>query len=70
MHKPYNPTARYQTIKEASMTTGFSQKHLRKLCVNREIPLTMVGRVYMIDVPAFYEQLEKERKSSNQKGSV
>ena len=57
----YVPAQRYQTIEHACKTTGLSMYYLRKGCKAGTVPHVKNGRIYMIDVPALYEALERER---------
>lgn len=54
-------TQRYQNIKDACKTTGLSMYFLRNGCKAGTVPHVRSGRVYMIDVPALYQQLEEQR---------
>lgn len=59
--KKYNPNQRYQRIPDACRTTGLSQYYLRKGCKDGSVPHIKSGRVNLIDIPALYEKLERER---------
>lgn len=63
--RKYDPNARYQKIPSASKTTGLSQYYLRKGCKDGTIPHIKTGPVYMIDVPALYEELRKTQGTDN-----
>lgn len=52
----------YQRIPEASKATGLSMYYLRSGCRAGTIPHIMSGKVYLINVPALLEQLEKKSK--------
>ena len=60
MGKKYDRTNDYQTIKDASRTTGLSQYFLRKGCKNGTIPHTMCGCKYMIIMPKLMESLSQQ----------
>ena len=47
----------FQTIAEASVTTGLSQFFLRKGCKDGTVPHVMSGSTYMINVPALLRKL-------------
>lgn len=56
----------YQKIPQASRETGLSQYFLRRGCRNGTIPFIKDGRVYMINVPALLEQLDKQSKEEKE----
>lgn len=47
----------FQTIPEASRTTGLSKYYLRKGCQEGTIPHVMSGNVFYINVPALLKLL-------------
>lgn len=51
----------FQTIPEASRTTGLSKYFLREGCKNGSIPHVMSGNVFYINVPALLKQLGVEQ---------
>lgn len=56
----YEPTARFQTVKDACRTTGLSQNFLRKGCKAGTIPAIRSGRVWLVDVVGLYKTLEAQ----------
>lgn len=64
MKSPYNPSNQFQTIANASRTTGLSQYALRRGCWNHTVPHIRAGAKYMINVPLLLQRLdEKSRKN-------
>lgn len=51
-----NLQAPFLKIDDASYVTGFSKNALRKGCREGTVPHTLVGNVYMINVPALLKQ--------------
>ncbi|MCD8146916.1 MAG: helix-turn-helix domain-containing protein [Clostridiales bacterium] len=52
----------FQKINEASKTTGLSLSYLRKGCKDGTVPHIKSGKVYLINVPALLEMLDKQSK--------
>lgn len=52
----------FQKISDACRTTGLSQHFLRLGCRNGSIPHIRSGNVYLINVPALLEQLDKQSR--------
>ena len=50
----------FQSISEASRTTGLSQKYLRQGCKAQKIPFIKAGTKFTINVPLLYEQLNRQ----------
>lgn len=55
--------APFQKIAEACKATGLSQYYLRKGCRDGTIPHIKSGGVYYINVPAFMEKLNKQKRA-------
>ena len=64
-NRTYNANDRFQTIKDASRTTGLSQHYLRQGCISGEVPHIMSGKTYMINVPLLIEKLNAQSVSGN-----
>ena len=47
----------YKNIKETASISGLSQSYLRNGCKDDTIPHICVGKKYMINVPALFDQL-------------
>ena len=50
----------FQTIVDASRTTGLSQFYLRTGCKDGSVPHIRSGRVYLVNVPALLRKLDAE----------
>lgn len=50
----------FQKIQEASKTTGLSLSYLRKGCKDGTVPHIKSGKVYLVNVPALLDKLNKE----------
>ena len=57
-------TAPFQSIRNTSYITGYSQNAIRAGCKKHEIPHVMVGKEYRINIPLFLEILEKKSRES------
>ena len=53
----YDPKATYQTIPQASRTTGLSQHFFRGLKARGELPHLMSGNTTLVNVPELRKQL-------------
>lgn len=53
-------TAPFQTIPQASKTTGLSQFYFRKGCKEGTVPHVLSGTTYYIDVPTLLERLRAQ----------
>lgn len=56
----YNPSAPFQTIKDAARTTGLSQFFLRNGVKDGTIPHIKSGSTYFINVPLFFEAMNAQ----------
>ena len=64
--KRYNPSSQYQTIADASRTTGLSQYFIRHGCRNKSIPYIKSGNKYLINVPLLLQCLNRQSESNAQ----
>ena len=61
MSKRYDPSRQFQTIAEASRTTGLSQYFLRRGCWDNSIPHIRAGATkYLINVPLMMQRLNEQ----------
>lgn len=61
MSKQYDPSRQFQTIAEASRTTGLSQYFLRRGCWDNSIPHIRAGATkYLINVPLMMQRLNEQ----------
>lgn len=60
MSKQYDPTQRFQTIADASRTTGLSQYFLRRGCKAGITPHVKSGTKYLINVPLLLESMDQQ----------
>lgn len=61
MSKQYDPSRQFQTIAEASRTTGLSQYFLRHGCWDNSIPHIRSGaKTYLINVPLLLQRLNEQ----------
>ena len=66
MSKQYNSTCQFQTISDASRTTGLSQYYIRKGCIEGTIPHIMAGHTkYMVNIPLMLQRLNMESEKEN-----
>ena len=61
----YNTDSVFQTIGEASRTTGLSRYYLRNGCKDGTIPHIMCGNTYMVNVPLTIEKLNDQSVSDS-----
>ena len=66
-----DPSTPYQTIAQAARTTGLSQHFLRQGCRAGTIPHLRIGDggKYLINMPAFLEQLDTRSRADAAEGS-
>lgn len=62
MGKKYNPTLRFQTIADASRTTGLSQYFLRRGCKAGIVPHIKSGNKFLVNAPLLIEQMDQMSK--------
>lgn len=63
--RAYDPRIQFQTISEASRTTGLSQYFIRQGCWDNSIPHIRVGATkYMVNVPLLIERLNAKSVSN------
>lgn len=60
MAKQYDPTRRFQTIPEATRTTGLSQCFIRNGCRNGSIPHVKSGNKYLVNIPLMLEWMDQQ----------
>lgn len=61
MSKQYDPSRQFQTIAEASRTTGLSQYFLRHGCRDNSIPHIRAGATkFLINVPLMLQRLNAQ----------
>ncbi len=54
----------FQRLTEASQSTGLSVNYLRSGCKDGSIPHVKSGKVYLVNVPALLEKLDKQSKEA------
>lgn len=54
----------YQSIPDASRSTGLSQSFLRRGCKAGTVPHIQSGNKYMVDVPTLLQQLRAQMNGS------
>lgn len=64
MSKQYNPALRFQTISDASRSTGLSQYFLRRGCKDGSVPNIRSGNKYLINVPLLIECMDQMSKTA------
>lgn len=60
MSKKYDPTLRFQTIADATRTTGLSQHYLRRGCHDGTVPHIKSGNKFLINVPLLLKCLDQQ----------
>lgn len=60
MSRLYDPSRQFQTIAEASRTTGLSQYFIRHGCWDNTIPHVRAGAKYLINVTAMLQRLNEQ----------
>lgn len=58
--KQYDSAKPFQTIADASRTTGLSQFFIRKACREGTCPHIRAGRTFMVNVPMLVQQLNEQ----------
>lgn len=58
MRKHNDPNAPFQSVPNACIITGLSQKWLRAGCKSGDVPHIKVGNTYYVNVPALLRKLE------------
>ena len=56
--------APYQGIAQASFVSGMSQYYIRQGILNGTIPHIRSGNKYLVNVPAFIEQLNQQSQNA------
>lgn len=64
MSKQYDPTQRFQTIADASRTTGLSQYFLRRGCKAGITPHIKSGSKFLVNIPLLIEQMDQMSKEA------
>lgn len=59
MSTQYNPALRFQTIADATRTTGLSQYFIRRGCRNGTIPHIKSGNKFLVNVPLLIERMDQ-----------
>jgi len=59
MPNQYDPTRRFQTIADATRTTGLSQYFIRRGCKDGTIPHIKSGTKYLVNVPLLMECMDR-----------
>lgn len=62
--RTFDRNAPYQSIRNTSHITGYSQSAIRAGCKSGEIPHVMVGKEYRVNVPLFLDLLEEKSRES------
>lgn len=60
MKASYDSSRQFQTIVDASRTTGLSQYFLRRGCWDHTVPHIRVGAKYLVNVPALLQRLNEQ----------
>lgn len=59
MSKQYDPMRRFQTIADATRTTGLSQYYIRRGCREGSIPHIKSGNKFLVNVPLLIERMDQ-----------
>lgn len=70
MRKPYDPTRPFQSIADASRTTGLSQFALRQGCRTGTLPHIRSGTTYLINMKLLVERLDEMSQNVDQGKNV
>lgn len=65
MRKEYDPTLRFQTIADATRTTGLSQYYIRHGCREGTIPHIKSGNKFLVNIPLLLERMDQLSLNSN-----
>ena len=68
--KVYDSKSPFQTIPDATRTTGLSQYYLRTGCVKGTVPHIKCGMKYMINVPALLEMLNADSMANFRQDNI
>lgn len=60
MPKKYDPSLRFQTIADATRTTGLSQYFIRRGCHDGTIPHIKSGNKFLVNIPLLIEQMDRQ----------
>lgn len=60
MSKQYEPTRRFQTIADATRTTGLSQYFIRRGCKDGSIPHIKSGAKFLVNIPLLLEAMDRQ----------
>lgn len=60
MNKQYDPTKPFQTIADASRTTGISQYALRRGCRSGTLPHIRNGTTYLLNMRLLMQRLDEQ----------
>lgn len=58
-----NLDAPFQRLQAACRITGFSVSYLRARCKENSIPYCKAGNTYLINIPKFLEQMNRESEA-------
>lgn len=65
MSKQYDPTRRFQTITDATRTTGLSQYFIRRGCKDGSIPHIKSGSKFLVNIPLLLEAMDRQSVRNN-----
>lgn len=60
MSRNYDPAHRFQTIADATRTTGLSQYFIRRGCKDGSIPHVKSGSKFLVNVPLLLEAMDRQ----------
>lgn len=60
MSKQYDPTRPFQSIADASRTTGISQFALRRGCKDGTLPHIRTGKTYLLNMRLLMQRLDEQ----------
>lgn len=60
MTKQYDPAKPFQTIADASRTTGISQFALRRGCKDGTLPHIRTGKTYLLNMRLLMQRLDEQ----------
>lgn len=58
------------TIKEAAITTGLAEYHIRQLCIKNQITAVKTGKKYLINLDRFVDYLNMPPAPTLAKGNT
>ena len=60
MSRNYDPAQRFQTIADATRTTGLSQYFIRRGCKDGSIPHVKSGSKFLVNIPLLLEAMDRQ----------